>query len=160
MKLYQLFSILFLSLLSTVATAQSMRCDLGKIQEDSLFTPYAGGSITIDLESLVTTMEGAPDKALPSLALISKDTVSTYMVPRNLCEPTRETVMENGVLRLEIFHFGDCLHHLPGSGRLGYARAWLEIDHEFQSGRYSEIFLTPTGDVPEAYANFEHCDVN
>jgi hypothetical protein len=151
MKLYS-FLIFFLA---NAAFAETVKCKVTAAKENTMLTPYVGGTVLISLSDGSSRFF---QEALSPLAMITAEQVSSWRAPRSACNYAPETIRySDGSLRAMRFHFYDCVHRLPEQNLIGYVRADIGFDLTSRSGKYREIFLTPSGPVPSAFAELEAC---
>lgn len=156
-----LSSIFILSLLnSSLSIAATVKCKVAGAKAGSIFADFIGGAAVIGLESGDMTLYNGRDGELLELAVVS-DTVSSFKAPRGACNEGSDTVVRHdGSLRLKIFRFSNCVHHVPGSDMSGYVRADITVDFFDNTGKYRELFLTPTGTPPSGHIDFEDCGID
>ena len=151
--------VLFLLVLPNLSKASTAKCQIIGAKESSVFTPFVGGTILIDLGSGESTLfqAGGPLE----FAVISSDVVSSFRVARSACTEGSETIVrQDGSLRSMLFRFSNCVHRdSADSDLVGYVRADVGFDLTSNTGKYREIFLTPRGPVPTAFVDFHNCSI-
>lgn len=129
-------------------------CTVAAAAMNSVFSGFVGGKAVIDLRDGSTTLTNGS----AVLRAITPATVSSHGAERGRCVFGTEVVWAGETLRAVLFKFNDCAHRDPASGFGGYVRADVGFDFARGTGKYREIFLTPAGPVPSAFADFTACE--
>ena len=150
-----LLSAAFATLFAAPAFADVLHCQITAARDETVFSNYIGGTVTVDLDSAVTMLEQAGNV----LQVISRASVASYKAHRDSCIFGTETVTSGGDLRAMKLKFNECTRRDDGSSLGGYVHADVSFDLHYGVGKYRELFRTPRGPVPSAWVDFEKCEL-
>ncbi len=166
MKLSTVVSSIFLFsgclALPSLAHADFAKCRISAAGPGSPYADYVGGKVTIDLETGNTILVPIEvSENLPVAFPVSSSFISSFEAPRTACIfGTEKFLRSDGSLRAMLFKFNDCMHHHATNPEWrGYVKADVSFDLLSATGKYREIFLTPTGTPPSSWVDFDTCRI-
>jgi hypothetical protein len=137
-------------LLPSLTAASEAKCKVISATEASVYSPFVGGKIFIDLENgNVRLVQGGTE-----LFPITAEKVSSFQAARDSCNYGWEKILySDGALRAALYKFNDCRH---GEG---YVRAEAGFDLKSNTGLYQEVYLNPIGESPYFFVEYSGCAI-